>query len=469
MALSWRTGHYLLAPALVLFVSAWLFSTSQQQTPTVMLVNSDVLSHLFSLFELMQNQSVDISHALSLVNIPSASKELENTVLRIQDENFQAMAMQRLLDEDLPTQQQPALPQHREKYVHPRTATTSLLPQCYADAWSRTAVPLPGFWSLDNSTLPYWDLSCPMEWSKYSCVHQGAKLHARTARRRFTPSNCSFSDFDAQVFQDALGNRSLYLSGDSLIRQVWISLGCLLGPVVAQTKIKWATKSNKWPCHETKKCIQVGPHSGFNSAEFTLQSGSKVLLGLPEKYDGAVVVIEAGVHGNLNAVSKKLAEKITLAHSQRTNSTRLVWMATPPPAFKTRDGEYDATHLAKEKQKHKVLRCASSISDNRLRAENQTLQATGAFEAVDAVLALDGIEDQGHSKIGGGVGTFGDCQHYCMPGIPDQFALALYNILLGLSSEGCPKGAGSLPRGAQMSRQDENTKRSKSWKKKKRV
>ena len=54
---------------------------------------------------------------------------------------------------------------------------------------------LSGSWSdprsSDKSPPPlYYNLSCPFEWSKYSCAHQGATAKAiACASLRFTPSS----------------------------------------------------------------------------------------------------------------------------------------------------------------------------------------------------------------------------------------------------------------------------------------
>ena len=52
-----------------------------------------------------------------------------------------------------------------------------------------------------------------------------------------------------------------------------------------------------------------------------------------------------------------------------------------------------------------------------------------------ATLDFEGLtEFGGTAKVGSGdpklTGRYGDCTHYCMPGVPDEYARALYNVLL---------------------------------------
>eukprot|EP00961_Rhodomonas_salina_P239325 3233066-Rhodomonas_salina.2 len=134
---------------------------------------------------------------------------------------------------------------------------------------------LRGQWVRDPSEPAYWNLSCPLEWSKYSCVHMGnvsplsatpyAALSAtrytalsatpyavcctqcpllptprlvhnarcppvtcmaplqvtkgHDARRRFEPKGCVLSEIDPEELVAALGGRNVYFLGDSLLRQ----------------------------------------------------------------------------------------------------------------------------------------------------------------------------------------------------------------------------------------------------------
>eukprot|EP00750_Incisomonas_marina_P009601 INCI16053.3.p1 GENE.INCI16053.3~~INCI16053.3.p1 ORF type:complete len:339 (-),score=30.18 INCI16053.3:2316-3332(-) len=121
---------------------------------------------------------------------------------------------------------------------------------------------------------PFWNLSCPLEWSKYSCVHQGLEAHASAAASwRFVPRDCELPRLlRPGVLAAALGNRSVFIGGDSLARQLFVSLGCRLlhaskvfaSPTSVHAEAEWGGPSKRhWSCGSTNNCIQDGPHSGF--------------------------------------------------------------------------------------------------------------------------------------------------------------------------------------------------------------
>ena len=92
------------------------------------------------------------------------------------------------------------------------------LPVCYASEPHGLGA-LSGNWRTDDSPEPpYWNLSCPFEWAKYSCVHQGNAGHAARARMRFEPAGCAMLSVDGRQLARALRpNQRLMLIGDSHI------------------------------------------------------------------------------------------------------------------------------------------------------------------------------------------------------------------------------------------------------------
>ena len=103
------------------------------------------------------------------------------------------------------------------------------LPVCYASEPHGLGA-LSGNWRTDDSPEPpYWNLSCPFEWAKYSCVHQGNAGHAARARMRFEPAGCAMLSVDGRQLARALRpNQRLMLIGDSHIRQVRGREFCIL-------------------------------------------------------------------------------------------------------------------------------------------------------------------------------------------------------------------------------------------------
>jgi len=106
---------------------------------------------------------------------------------------------------------------------------------------------------VSRGTFPrggYWNLSCPFEWSRYSCVHHASAANDVAARQSLAfawkePRN-------AQLLQTAFGRvakgdlngRRVLLAGDSLTRQVFISMACLLSGLITDQRVEWI----EWPC-----------------------------------------------------------------------------------------------------------------------------------------------------------------------------------------------------------------------------
>ena len=273
-----------------------------------------------------------------------------------------------------------------------------------------------------------------MEWSKYSCVHQGAYAHAKNSQKlTFEPSACSLPDvtMNSQVFQSG---RRIVFAGDSLIRQVFIAFACLLFPHVQSYNAGWQKCGGRaWACHNTLNCIKCGAHSGFGKGNVTLVNGSSLHYDrsidwsiAPRSTD--VYVVETGVHGNdpHTMAQHRLREFVTRLLS--ANST-VIWLITPQESFPSASGNglYNATFLA---GRAKTM-CAKSSRAVRSAGEWQALhEEHRILSKLAGVIELDGLNHQGDAKIGGGVGAHGDCQHYCMPGVPDFLARAVFAMLL---------------------------------------
>ena len=331
--------------------------------------------------------------------------------------------------------------------------TPARLPVCYSDTQKGT---LNGSWVRLAGPPPYWNLSCPYEWSKYSCVHQGALAHARAARPGFVPRGCRLLDVDGPRLARALRGRRLYFHGDSLVRQVFIGLGCSTRGAIQGEHIAWGCKvgcrhvsQGEWPCHDTKNCVRAGVHSGFDSGSFFYDNSSDVVVG-PDyvgrgHVEGSahavngrgggpggssskdVFVVEAGVKGSEKKIIESLLHTLTSLKSTPGGRPLVVHMETPPQSFPGGpDGTYDTEKLIPGLPEG----CTPTVQNVRFQREVAAVHRAGLSGVVDAHLSLEGLNTLGRDKIGGGVGTYGDCTHYCMPGVPDVLAQALYTLLV---------------------------------------
>ena len=111
-----------------------------------------------------------------------------------------------------------------------------------------------------SAPVLYGNLSCPFEWSKYSCSHMGPPWRAQAELgRRWVEDRAGLL---AMGFASPPrpGSRTL-LVGDSLMRQLFISIACHATRDLASSRVDW---QQSWPCHRTPNCVAHGEHSGFN-------------------------------------------------------------------------------------------------------------------------------------------------------------------------------------------------------------
>jgi len=143
--------------------------------------------------------------------------------------------------------------------------------------------------------------------------------------------------------------------------------------------------------------------------------------------DGGIAVFEAGVHGRHTKWTAKRMEQL-----RADNFSKVLWFATPPPSFQTTTGDYDAGSLAALEANHhgKVQVCSRNTTNWHRNLEEKLLRRSGVLYRLDGVVAVAGLDQLGHTKVGTSRGKHGDCQHYCTPGIPDELARVLYTLLL---------------------------------------
>jgi hypothetical protein len=247
---------------------------------------------------------------------------------------------------------------------------------------------------------------------------------------------------DPAVFRP---EQTIHFIGDSLIRQKFIAMSCLLEPHITHQDVSWACTPNskgeirsKWPCHNTKKCISCGVNSGFGSAKVGFANGAMMrftsFAGAKDQElrfvkPGDAVLIEAGVHGTSKTLANRLFDKGIGGQSLQSVlslNVTLIWVVTEQDAFKspTNNGAYDPTYIESHLGCSRVVHPIRSTAEWGILAEHPAL-----LQGFHGVVDFEGLNEQGDVKIGGGVGTYGDCVHYCMPGLPDVYVSAIFTML----------------------------------------
>ena len=303
----------------------------------------------------------------------------------------------------------------------------------------------------------YYNLSCPFEWSKYSCAHQGQADRAMAARDYALQHSIWQYNHSFGSRQHSQERRRLLMVGDSTVRQLFIAVGCrfwLQGNAIEEYMLDWAPKN--WPCQWTSNCISNGTHSGFNVGSIRMYNGNEIhylphsgslqraesnivarwiqelntnrsitfgtnliMHTSPHILDrDDIVLYNVGLHnGPADNLKDELLQPATFGKSllQQANRPTFIAMTTITQHFNTSNGQYTRTK--------KGLSCVPNVTINPRREVELHVWKPG--ENVDLIFDYDDLElGNLHINMGGT-----DCTHYCMPGPPDVAASRLVQVL----------------------------------------
>ncbi|AQK56677.1 Putative DUF231 domain containing family protein [Zea mays] len=124
-----------------------------------------------------------------------------------------------------------------------------------------------GRWVFDNVSVPaYREKDCTFLTKQVSCLANG-RPDDMWQYWRWQPNECSLPTFDARRFMEAMRGKRLMFVGDSLNRNQWESLVCLVQPILSKGR---------------KKIVKRGSLNTFYAKE--VPRHARVLLGaLPRR------------------------------------------------------------------------------------------------------------------------------------------------------------------------------------------
>eukprot|EP00984_Skeletonema_dohrnii_P005242 scaffold1835_cov95-Skeletonema_dohrnii-CCMP3373.AAC.6 len=313
-------------------------------------------------------------------------------------------------------------------------------------------------------TMGYYNLSCPFEWYKYSC----AFMQDNEFDEQITAASVQYYQqnlaeiqraFESVVINPQQPPTRIFMAGDSLLRQVFISVACNAHSLnaVEQSEVQWR---EEWPCPEklTTKCVFTGgQHSGFDAASVRFTNGMEIHFvphrgfaysdmskGEPDVLErmkwqidnlgnkigfgtktalrpsGPMthLVYNVGAHFTLMESRNMLNSFVSniampLMRSKSEHRPKIVYVITPTAHFNTPDGQY----IRKDRMDDERSKCVERVSYNpRAELEKRILKAG---VNVDVLLDYDDLE------LGALHVQRGDCMHYCMPGAADLVAARL--------------------------------------------
>ena len=310
----------------------------------------------------------------------------------------------------------------------------------------------------DYSYLNYGNLSCPFEWSKYSCVWQGKhRLHHRI--KKFLPKFLQKLNLTLNIIEllsTKLYDRNVYFIGDSVTRQQFLSLSCMIWSWIQEHKdsgirilhnIKW---SKKWECHNTFNCITSGEHGGFSRLCISVEMDNiihtnicylgpfevfKIYEGLKqdlyteinnfmkesfglELKSKDIVIANRGLQGKIHPTHIKVFH-LKFAELTTEHNITVIYRQMAPVHFDTDDGTFSNLMGWRGECIHdtKVL----NATPVELQWEREILGNSSHLLYWD----FDGMFDNlGWMHIAQSFHTT-DCTHWCLPGVPD-----IWNVML---------------------------------------
>eukprot|EP00571_Detonula_confervacea_P013467 CAMPEP_0172306346 /NCGR_PEP_ID=MMETSP1058-20130122/7430_1 /TAXON_ID=83371 /ORGANISM="Detonula confervacea, Strain CCMP 353" /LENGTH=410 /DNA_ID=CAMNT_0013018193 /DNA_START=123 /DNA_END=1351 /DNA_ORIENTATION=- len=337
----------------------------------------------------------------------------------------------------------------------------------YGDSFRTNGLPSVG----------YFNLSCPFEWSKYSCAYMQHGPKAKEIVHASTEYYLQHIDTIQAAFdraaQDQRSRRILF-TGDSLMRQLFIGIACnaasLQTNLIEHAEIPW---KEEWPCHSNAPCfINGGVHGGFDAASIRLVNGMELHfvphMGFKDDATAETNVLErlrqdvadygritfgkktamppGGDHPNTNVdvlvynvgihygpgqarkhihhfanwIAKPLMEqpsqdraKKNTASASNNPSRPRTIYVTTPTQHYNTDNGQWQPGMTKESKA-----CVDQVQSNP-RAELEKELLTPGVN-VDVLLDYDDLRlGKMHVRKGN------DCSHYCMPGVPDVVAARL--------------------------------------------
>ncbi|KAG6479927.1 protein trichome birefringence-like 36 [Zingiber officinale] len=316
-----------------------------------------------------------------------------------------------------------------------------------------------GEWVFDPS-YPLYDPACPYLSVQLSCRSNG-RPDSDFQRWRWKPKQCSVPRFDALDFLARIRKKRIMLVGDSIMRNQWESLVCLVESVIPGDM---KSVSSDGPCSafhamefqasvefcwapllvevkrdaENRRVLQLDSIEGnakhwygvdvllFDSAHWWTHSGKWSSWDLCKEGERVLANLNPMV-----AYEKGLttwAEWVDLHLDPRR--TRVIFRSASP-----RHNRDNGWQCYRKKEPVAAYVGYSPRTPGQLVVLREVLKKMSFPVYLMDVTGMSALRVDGHPSIygkgkeGGGPAASSDCSHWCLPGVPDAWNEMLYALL----------------------------------------
>eukprot|EP00667_Euglena_gracilis_P012418 EG_transcript_12748 len=277
--------------------------------------------------------------------------------------------------------------------------------------------------------------ACPLEMTAYSCYWHNASRGSAVEHR---PIPTAHRAFPVAAFEELLRCRDVIFVGDSITRQFWQTLACMLRRPDTQYSYTGDQRSDTKLCpFGTEHCRITGGCATFPPLRVRVCFFGDHMLQrrLPAYglHNDSVFVVNSGYHYHDQNLYRLALRRFTADYTQMPVSDRpfVVWHETPAQHFARHPSGY---YLGSRK----YVACepmpdakAGWAHDWRNRLGEYYVSAAGipilrlwnvTQPLWDWHVVHNGRTDRGTEPI--------DCTHYCVPGAPVHWAVLLADLLL---------------------------------------